>query len=482
MDNKVNIDFISCVHQLNDGTLEYKELPIATPNADVLAAMCSMVDNPNRTVIDLQEYSDRLIHSGETHNTLCFPHEYSASFISGPEFPKPMSFSEYQKECAERKKFFEEEKKEKEKEGKQFDAEEAFRTFVHNLKENYYLRIKSYINADQFVAELSRIKAREGYLMYSSENIGWTIFNYPISDNIKFEVKTNFGYGRSAYFYVNLTYKGIKIIPYSDIVRYFYANMSQFGQYTRQYRARHESWPISFNFVVETANLAFKDSEEFVKTWIKNELNEMMEGFRKLKTDAKGVISSFANNSNKMAENYISVRNMQGTDQIKFKVYPDEMSVAYKAYKISGALRLLDNLKELAEIYDFVSDAIKELKDINLSLLPEIEETLKGIIASINTLETKIAKLEEEEATLNNQIDPYEESLNKLLEKANILQHFAIKSQFKQMNPKYVELINRRQSVREDINRNKRTIYEREQFKDSLEQSEQLINEIILVA
>jgi hypothetical protein len=50
------------------------------------------------------------------------------------------------------------------------------------------------------------------------------------------------------------------------------------------------------------------------------------------------------------------------------------------------------------------------------------------------------------------------------------------------MNPKYVELINRRQSVREDINRNKRTIYEREQFKDSLEQSEQLINEIILVA
>jgi hypothetical protein len=258
--------------------------------------------------------------------------------------------------------------------------------------------------------------------------------------------------------------------------------MSQFGQYTRQYRARHESWPISFNFVVETANLAFKDSEEFVKTWIKNELNEMMEGFRKLKTDAKGVISSFANNSNKMAENYISVRNMQGTDQIKFKVYPDEMSVAYKAYKISGALRLLDNLKELAEIYDFVSDAIKELKDINLSLLPEIEETLKGIIASINTLETKIAKLEEEEATLNNQIDPYEESLNKLLEKANILQHFAIKSQFKQMNPKYVELINRRQSVREDINRNKRTIYEREQFKDSLEQSEQLINEIILVA
>jgi hypothetical protein len=482
MDNKVNIDFISCVHRLHDGTLEYKELPIANPNAEVLAVMSSMVDNPNRTLMDLQEYSDRLIYSGEKHNTLCIPHKYSDSFISGPEFPKPMSFSEYQKECAEMKKSFEDERAVEEKEGKPFDAEKEFRTFIHDLKENYYLQIKSYITADQFVAELSRIKAREEYLMYSSENIGWTIFNYPISDNVKFEVKTNFGYGRSAYFYVNLTYKGIKIIPYSDIVRYFYANMSQFGQYTRQYRARHESWPISFNFVVETANLAFKDSEEFVKTWIKNELTEMMEGFRKLKTDAKGVISSFANNFNKMAENYISVRNMQGTDQIKFKVYPDEMSVAYKAYKITGALRLLDNLKELAKIYDFVSDAIKELKDINLSLLPEIEETLKGIIASINTLEAKIAKLEEEEATLNNQITPYEESLNKLLEEANILQHLEIKSQFKKRNPKYVELISNRESVRSEISRYKCIIHERKQFKDSLEQSKQLINEKILVA
>ena len=165
--------------------------------------------------------------------------------------------------------------------------------FISMLKYNYMRAISDYVDADEYMAVFESVKCNDTHKMYSSENIGWTTFIYPISDNVKFEVRTNFGYGRSAYFRVNLLYKGIQIIPYSDVVKYYFANMQDLCQFTRQYRPRRESWQISLNFVVETTNLAHANPEQFVKTWIKNELEEMMKGLRRLNDNVKAEIENF---------------------------------------------------------------------------------------------------------------------------------------------------------------------------------------------
>lgn len=481
MPKTVNIDFISCVAKTAIGNLTYQEIPVAKPNKEILATIESMIDNPNRTLIDLQECASKLHYSGEYHH-ICMPHSYNASFITGPKIPKEVSFSDYQNLCKEKKASLEEQKKEFEEKGKEFDVDAAYEQYLKGLKAEYFSRIRSYINADEYMTALSKVKQNDRILMFSTETIGWTIFNYPISDDVNFEVKTNFGYGSSAYFYVNLTYRGIQIIPYSDIVRYYYANMAHFGEYTRQYRPRHESWPISLNFVVETANLAHDNPEEFVATWIKNELKEMMVGLRKLKKDPKEVIKSFRDIINPMAENYISVRDIQGSDQILFKAYPNEMSTAYKADKISGALRFLDNLTQLSEIYDFISESITELKEINISILPEIQETLKGIRESILVLEHQIENLEQEIKVVENRITPYTQTLDGLIKNGEEEKRASIIELFKKNNPRYNELLNKLGSLRSEVQRKRRLIHERRNFEDSLEQSEKLIIETLKVA
>lgn len=481
MPKTVNVDYISCVVKTSIDNLTYREIPVAKPNKKILATIESMIDNPNRTLIDLQEYASRLYYSGEYHH-VCIPYSYSASFIDGPQIPKEISFLEYQKLCEGKKTFLEDHKKKLEKKGKEFDAEKAYNQYVKGLKDQYFKHVRSYIDADEYMKALSKVKLNDKILMFSTEAIGRTIFNYPVYDDVNFEVKTNFGYGRASYFYVNLIYRGIKIIPYSDIVRYYYANMVHFADYTRQYRPRHESWPIALNFVVETANLVHVNPEEFVATWIKNELKEMMVGLRKLKKNPQEVIKSFRDNINPMAENYISVRNIQGSDKKRFKAYPKEMSIAYKADKISGALRFLDNLTQLSEIYDFIYESITELKEINISILPEIQEALKGIRESILLLEHQIESLEQEIEAIEKKITPYTKTLDGLIKKGGEEKRVSIVAQFKINNPMYAELIDKRDSLQDEVQRKKRLIDERRNFEDSLEQSEELIVETLKVA
>lgn len=481
MSKTVNIDFISCVVKTSTGNLTYKEIPVAKPNKKILATIKSMINNPNRTLIDLQKYAARLHYSGEYHH-ICMPYSYNASYINGPKIPKEVSLSDYQKLCKKKKASLEKQKWFFEKKGKEFDVDAAYKQYLKDLKAEYFNHLQSYINADEYMTALSKVKLKDKNLMFSTENIGWTTFNYPISDDVNFEVKTNFGYGSSAYFYVNLTYRGIQIIPYSDTVRYYYANMVHFGKYTRQYRPRHESWPISLNFVVETANLAHDNPEEFIATWIKNELKEMMVGLRKLKKDPKEVIKSFSDNINPMAENYISVRNIQGSDKRLFKAYPNEMPIAYKADKISGALRFLDNLTQLSEIYDFISESITELKEINISILPEIQETLKGIRESILVLEHQIENLEQKIETVEKRITPYTQTLDGLINKGGEENLISIIDLFKKNNPRYTKLLNKLGSLRSEVQRKRWLIHERRNFEDSLDKSEKLIIETLKVA
>lgn len=87
------------------------------------------------------------------------------------------------------------------------------------IKNEYVRKIRRCIYAMDYYKALPSVKTSS--LMYFSENIGWYRPDYTITDNVQISVRTNFCYGRSAYFHVNLNYKGINILPYSDIVVYF---------------------------------------------------------------------------------------------------------------------------------------------------------------------------------------------------------------------------------------------------------------------
>lgn len=476
MEQKVNIDYISCVKKLDNGMLQYKEVPIEKLNKPIIQKLHDMVNNPNRTLLDVQEVASNVIVSGEEHD-VCIPHSYCASYITSPKRPENVLFADFQKIIDEKEEELETKRKEEAAKGNVFSTEDHLLEFLRGLKSKYVHALQNYVDADEYATQLALIQQQPEYLMYSTEKIGWTIFNYTISENVKFEVKTNFGYGSAAYFYVNLTYKGIKIIPYSDIVKYFYANMRQYGQYTRQYRPRHENWPISLNFVVDTANLAFVNPEEFVRVWIKNELDEMMSGLRRLKGNPDKVISAFEKNKSRDTEVYLAIRNIQGDDLRDYIAFPIETKVAYKAYKISGALHFLENMYQLSQIYDFVRDSIIELKEINRSLIPEIEATMSNIVDTIHNLEQKVialtAKLEQVESVLN----PLEEVLTKLLEGKAGDENTEIRLRFNKEYPNFNNLQGTKRDLKSEIWDKNALIRKRKDFYDSLTESLNLINE-----
>lgn len=473
---KVNTDYIASVFLNASGQLEYRETTIKKSNTEIIDQMKDMIDNPNRSLLDLQEKAASLIISKNMHE-VCIPYEYDDAFIQAPLMPKDISFEEYKKICKEQKDLFSAEKREKEENGEAFDIESAYNAFIRALKEEYLQNVCNYVIADEYITALRLIKADSRHLMYSTENIGWTVFNYPISDIVNFEVRTNFGYGRSAYFYVNLTYKGIDIIPYADIVKYYYADMKQIGRFTRQYRATHNSWPISLNFVVETANLAALDPEKFVETWIKNELEEMMQGLRRLRKDTRKEIHRYETNKRDDAENFVNVRNILGEDLSDFATYPQEFPVCFKAYKISGALNFLKNMEQLATVYAFVRDYIDELKQINMSILPEVVEVITHIEASLSQLEQKRYDLKANLETVEKKIQPYRQSLEYLKSNKNYLEQQKITSNFKKMNPAYVKLNNEILNLNQQIYKISQFIIKRENFKRSLEESRNIILE-----
>lgn len=147
------------------------------------------------------------------------------------------------------------------------------------------------------------------------------------------------------------------------------------------------------------------------------------------------------------------------------------MSIAYKADKISGALRFLDNLTQLSEIYDFIAESITELKEINISILPEIQEALKGIRESILVLEHQIESLEQEIEAIEKTITPYTQTLDGLIKKGGDEKRASIVAQFEKNNPRYTELLDKLASLKGEVQRKNWFIHERRNFEDSLEQS-----------
>lgn len=77
---EINKDFVASVIIKDNGLLEYVEIKIPKRNQHILSKMKDMCENPNRTILDLQEIAASLIISKEEHN-VCLPYEYYASYM-----------------------------------------------------------------------------------------------------------------------------------------------------------------------------------------------------------------------------------------------------------------------------------------------------------------------------------------------------------------------------------------------------------------
>jgi hypothetical protein len=233
--------------------------------------------------------------------------------------------------------------------------------------------------------------------MWSTDQIGWKAFEYLVNDDITVYIKSNFGYGSASYFFCNLKYKDINILPYTSVVKYYYVKMIDFIRHTRTYAIQRDSWAQVFDFAVLSANMAKHEPERFVKEWIINEVEEMMVGIRKVMKSPKKELEHFLGFVQDIEiGGYRLFRNCSDVDRIDYEVLPNEKVLAFKAEKITGCLLLLDNLRSLTEIAPVIVPYIEEIEKMNLQLLPEIESHIDSLKSELQRLEDYLATVKKE--------------------------------------------------------------------------------------
>ena len=170
---------------------------------DQLDELKRMADNDNRSVLDMQDYV-----KGSSLRRLSMDFDFCSCLSDSYQWIsclQPISFADYQKEIDEYDK-------RGDKAGKE--------AYVRDQRQRYYNRV-AYRVLPAMLEDLSNDLHKDpSVLAYSHRRVGWASPDFNLNDDIKVVYLTNFGYGSASYFFLQIYYKGIGILPYSQWIHY----------------------------------------------------------------------------------------------------------------------------------------------------------------------------------------------------------------------------------------------------------------------
>ena len=352
-------------------TVDYVELKFKYQ--DQLDELKRMVENDNRSVLDMQDYV-----KGSALRRLSLDFDFCSCLSDSYQWIpclESISFADYRKEIDEYDK-------RGDKAGKE--------AYARDQRQRYYQRIK-YRILPAMLEDLSNdLHKDSSILAYSHRRVGWASPAFNLNDDIKVVYLTNFGYGSASYFFLQIYYKGIGILPYSQWVHYRKACASDIIRYTRRYHLDNQEWMKTMSFTADVYNSAVSDPASFVEKNILNEVEEMVSGLEKIQSASEyRTQESFFNPSTII---------ITGDDMVRFK-----------GEKISGALRFLDQLQTLAPLTDKVGFYIERIMNCNFSVVAELEDAISGKKKYLETILVNIEKEQPKWDKLSSKNDEYNE-------------------------------------------------------------------------
>lgn len=418
----INIDYIGVVKE-NDGRYTYEQVEIKR-SEELIATLNAMLENPNRTLLDLQDcFTTHFGVKPKTAYDCCLPYTYDSSYIGYVCLPEMMTFDQYQvkkQEIVDKvKKEFEERAKNNTtfynvtSESLEHEINSRITNWSECLKEEFYSKAIHYIQAADFTATTELIKGNGRVRMLSHEHIGWRTIKHSISDDLIITINTNFGYGTSSYFLFKVCYKGIDLLPYSLLVKYYYAGIAEIKRCTRSYRPDRDNWALAMDFVADIGNKTQAGELSFVKDWLKHEIDEMTSRLYAINANPKSVLDDIKGRP----VDYNGLRCVRGLGKgelKQFERYPDEMSIAFKASKLTAALDLIDKLQVAGEVYAPALEAIDKIKDINRLFAPELEKWIAKILSKIESLSSELLQPKEQLALVEEDLKPHNEEIDKI--------------------------------------------------------------------
>lgn len=215
-------------------------------------------------------------------------------------------------------------------------------------------------------------KNQPNVLVYSHRISGWSSPENKITENLKQQIKTNFGYGSVSYFYSLLTFKNIQITPFSDWIDYRYANFEEVVRYTKKFnhkipvldknnkikyfsnKIENKDWNAAIEFTKNAANLLLSNEQEFVKKYIIDQCDQMIDGLQNIYKETKF--------------NFIDERN----ETIKYTMdYTGYELIEFRTEKIIGALNFITRINEYSIITP-VKKYADSIIAINNNFIPKV--------------------------------------------------------------------------------------------------------------
>ncbi len=416
-EEELNAGYILSLQKI-DNQLSVKQIAIDYPK-DVVSILNKLEDFEESLefydVFDVEHFVERSNFDKEGEYKYCWPYEYYQSFKPKAKIEKIDRDQYYQKmeEIEERIslkyvsklkpkrwlgdhwEYLDEWRRQELEREKREEIRKRQEELKQEILQNYIITVRRYICAQQYMRSLRTIK--DMCLMYSSDARGWYEPDYNITENAKIGLRTNFCFGNSAYFNILLTYKGISILPYSDLVKYYWSNMMDNMRCTRSYTVHRRNWPEVLSFVAEICNWIERDSVSFEKKWIVDEVESMMDGLK----DVHERIEAYYNKledakreEDEQLQKTILYRNITESEISQHNTYPHETLLNIQTDKLAAALSLLENLTRLKSIYTPIVNHINTIVKYNKEIVPAIKTQCDELKLQISKQVKEVEKVE----------------------------------------------------------------------------------------
>jgi hypothetical protein len=491
MEKKINIDYIGVVKE-NKGSYTYEQIVIQK-SRELLTMLDAMCKNSNRTVLEMHDcFTAHFGVKPKTAYDCCLPYDYDSSYIGYVCLPEMMTIEQYRQgkqEVAEKaRREFEDRAKNSpfvtsfSQEQAEIEISNRIANWDKNLKDKFYREAVRYIQAADFATTTESIKNNDQIRMLSHEHIGWTTIKHKISDDLIITINTNFGYGASSYFMFNVCYKGIDLLPYALLVKYYYAGIAEIMRCTRSYRADRNNWALAMDFVSKVGNEAKAGELSFVRNWLKDEIDEMITRLYAINENPKGVLDDVKGRPIDL-QGLCCIRTAYSNELEQIKAYPDEMPIIFKASKLTTALDLIDKLQIAGEIYEPALEAAHKIKDINRLFAPELEKWIAKLLAKMEGLKQELQQPQEQLSLIQEAQDSHHKEISNIYEANNNPNKSMSKTteEYRKTHPDFVELEQERDKLVDRINNIKSRIRDYNTFTATLQKCYQRIDDKVLM-
>jgi len=219
----------------------------------------------------------------------------------------------------------------------------------------------------------------------SHRKVGWNYPEFSINNNFSFKFDTNFGYGKSSYFYTLIKYKNIDIVPFADLVLYRFSEYEEIIKYSAKHQLKHKEWYKAMNYVKDAYNLSINDEQQFYGIYIVNQLDDLVEGLNDIFNFEEREDWKFLNKEKDFVDLNESEHNI----------------IEFKGEKITDSLGFIDILNNYKKIIPDIEkygidNYILKIEEINKKIKPLLSQEQQTIKDDIIHVKLKYKKLKKE--------------------------------------------------------------------------------------